>query len=230
MQHVAGIIPTRAGSKGLPDKCMKVVSGQTLIHHAVQQALRTVRSAFVITDSLAHADETRRAGGVPIILDYDVPDHALPEQQEHRAMQMFPELFEEYRSVCRLFVTHPLRSDRDILRGLIRHRETGATVVSVTRADHREHQVLKSDAHGRLVLRTDNPRRPRQEVAVPDLYMVGCFYFATMEEYRRRAFWPADGFEGVEVPLVRTLDIDSRADLERARVLFRVKHALDMTR
>lgn len=226
MEHVAGIIPTRAGSKGLPDKCMQVISGRTLIHHAVQQALRTVRSAFVITDSLAHADEAQRAGAVPIIVDHEVPDDALPEHQERRAMEMFPELFAPFTGVCRLFVTHPLRSDRDILRGLIRYRETGRTVVSVTQALFQEHQLLEH-AGNRWWPYSEDPRRPRQQVRPPVTYLVGCFYLASLEGFKAEAFWPSEGFEAVEVPAIRTLDVDTQGDLDRARVLFKVKSHLD---
>lgn len=226
MERIAGIIPTRGGSRGLVGKCMAKVSGQTLIHHAVRQALRTVGSAYVITDDLDHAAEADRAGAHPVVVDYQVPDDALPEQQEHRAMAMFPELFEGYASVCRLFVTHPLRADRDIHRGVGLHRETGATVVSACHADFREHQELGQAGDYWAPLSAD-PRRPRQKVKPPAAYMVGCFYLATMESYRAHAFWPPEGIRPVFMPTIRAVDIDDAEDLHRARVLWRVRRDLD---
>lgn len=226
MEHVAAIIPTRAGSKGLADKSMAVIDGHSLIHHAVRQALRTIGSAFVITDSPAHAAEARDAGAVSVVVDYRVPDDAIPEQQEQFAMGRFPALFEPYSSVCRLFVTHPLRADRDIMRGLGLHRETQDTVVSVSRAEHREHQVVLRDGP-RWVPRSADPRRPRQQVQPPETYLVGCFYFAPVASYLRHAFWPPEGFRVTEVPTVRAFDVDTAEDLARARLLWRLKGDLD---
>lgn len=235
MSDIAGIIPTRGGSEGLPGKCMATVAGTSLIGHAVQQALRTIGSAYVITDHLEHAEEARRHGAVALVVDHTVPGDALPEHQEHRALfDMFPEILEPYSSVCRLFVTHPLRADHDVLHGMGLHRETGHTVVSMSVAEHQEHQVvlplLGRNNDGRLTTRSVDPRRPRQLVQPADRYLVGCFYLATVESYRRHAFWPPDGFRGVEVPILRALDVDTPQDLERVRMLWGVKDQLDTLR
>lgn len=227
MEQVAGIIPTRGGSKGLPDKCMAVIGGHTLIHHAVRQALRTVGSAIVVTDAERHAEEAQLAGAVPVLVDYEVQDDALPEEQERRAMAICPDLFRPFSSVCRLFVTHPLRADSDILRGVGLHRETGDTVVSACRAEYREHQVVQYTGAGYWAPRVNDPARPRQMVPAPDTYLVGCFYVAGLESYRAHAFWPPHGFRVQKVPTVRAFDIDSVQDLRRAHALWRMKPVLD---
>jgi len=226
VEHIAGIIPTRGGSKGLPGKCMATVSGQTLIHHAVRQALRTVGSAFVITDHLEHAEEANLAGGVGLMVDHAVPDDALPEHQEKRAMAMFPEVFAPYSSVCRLFVTHPMRADVDVLRGIGLHRETGATVISHAVAEHQEHQCILAHGGG-YIARSVDPKRRRQDVQPPEQYLVGCFYLATMASYQRYAFWPPI-FQTVQVPTLRALDVDTPEDLERVRLLWSVRDRLDV--
>jgi len=229
VEHVAAIIPTRAGSTGLPDKCMMPVAGSTLIAHAVRQAVRVLRTrAFVITDSLEHAAEAEAAGGWPVLVDYQVPDDAVPEQQERRAMDMFPELFAGFRSVCRLFVTHPLRSDWDILRAVELHQNTGETVITTTEADFREHQVVRPvDTSGRWGPADSNPARPRQQVSPPEHYLVGCAYVARLKSYRRHAFWPPEGFVPSHVPLIRSLDIDTPSDLALVRKLWPIRHDLE---
>lgn len=208
---------------------MATVGPHSLIGHAVRQALRIFPRAFVITDSLEHAGEAEAHGGWPILVDYQVPHHAIPEQQERRGMDMFPELFEPYDSVCRLFVTHPLRSDRDIRKAVDLHLNTGETVITTTEADHRQHQVVKQvEKGGGLWFPCDiRPARPRQEVPPPEWYLVGCAYVAALESFRRWAFWPPHGFVPAPVPLIRSLDIDTPADLEVVRALWPIRHDLE---
>jgi len=225
---VAAIIPTRAGSKGLPDKCMREVAGVTLIAHAVGQALRTCGSAFLITDNAEHAEEARAAGGIALVQEEAVPGDALPEHQETRAMLAHPELFENYGTVCRLFVTHPLRSDSDILRSLDLHQETGRTVVTSSTALFQKHQVMRAVSHRSHLLRMRDfdPARPRQQVAPPEQYLVGCCYVASRSEYLVRGFWPRAGFETLVVPPVRGLDVDTPEDLELIRTLWPIRDEL----
>ena len=228
---IAAIIPTRHGSKGLSDKNLRTVEGVTLLEIAVRQALRVMGSAYVITDSVTHAEIARAAGAEAIVTPFEVADGALPEDQERWAIEN-SDFFRPYASVCRLFVTHPLRSDADILRGVGLHRETGETVVSTSRAEYREHQVLmrqKGDRSKNAPYhpRSSNPRRPRQDVQPPDTYLVGCFYLATVESFLRYAFWPPRGLIPSPVPSLRALDVDSLSDLERVRMLWKVRVQLE---
>ncbi len=58
------IIPARSGSKGVPDKNMQLVGGETLIARAVRVARETglFDTILVSTDSPDYAEEARRAG------------------------------------------------------------------------------------------------------------------------------------------------------------------------
>ena len=47
MGHVLALIPARGGSKGIPDKNVRPLAGQTLLHYAAQAA-----SASGIVDRL----------------------------------------------------------------------------------------------------------------------------------------------------------------------------------
>jgi CMP-N-acetylneuraminic acid synthetase len=63
-QHVLGIIPARGGSKGIPGKNVRLLSGQPLIAYTFEaaRASRRLTRTILSTDSPEIADAGRRAG------------------------------------------------------------------------------------------------------------------------------------------------------------------------
>jgi sialic acid synthase SpsE/CMP-N-acetylneuraminic acid synthetase len=63
-----GIILARAGSKGLPDKCVRPLLGRPLIEHTFDHALASTRlTAVVLTTDSAQAQELARARKIEVI-------------------------------------------------------------------------------------------------------------------------------------------------------------------
>src|SRR5687767_5348028 len=64
MGHVLALVPARGGSKGIPDKNVRPLAGQTLLHYAAQAASASgiVDRRVLSTDSERVAAEGRRAG------------------------------------------------------------------------------------------------------------------------------------------------------------------------
>lgn len=80
-QQVLGLIPARAGSKGIPGKNLKVFCGQPLISHAIQAARQSERIDRVVvsTDSEEIAAVARTCGAeVPFLRPRDLAEDDTP--------------------------------------------------------------------------------------------------------------------------------------------------------
>jgi len=62
--RVLGLIPARAGSKGVPRKNVRLLAGKPLVQYSIESALRARRLARVVvsTESAEIAEMARRCG------------------------------------------------------------------------------------------------------------------------------------------------------------------------
>ena len=90
MADIIAVIPARSGSKGVPDKNIKLLAGRPLLAYSIAAArlVRGIRRVIVSTDSDRYADIAREYGAeVPFLrpgelardssTDYDVIGHTL---------------------------------------------------------------------------------------------------------------------------------------------------------
>ena len=119
MTEVLAVIPARNGSKGIPDKNIRVIGGKPLLAHSIQHGLQSERITRVIvsTDSLKYAKIAEKYGAeVPFLRppqyaqdlspDIDVFLHALTWLQDKEGY--LPEI------VVHLRPTYPCRLVSDI--------------------------------------------------------------------------------------------------------------------
>ncbi len=119
MADVMAIIPARSGSKGLPDKNIKILAGRPLLAYSIAAAQLTIniQRTIVSTDSEHYASIAREYGAeVPFLRpaeisgdvssDYEFIKHALNWMKENEGYQ--PEYLVHLRP------TTPLREPRHI--------------------------------------------------------------------------------------------------------------------
>lgn len=143
--RILAVVPARSGSKGIPDKNMQALGGNSLIARAglTLKACPNVDRAIISTDSPRYAAEGRRhgleapflrppelstdtAGGVETVI------HAVKAAEKHYG--------EFFGIVLIVEPTCPLRRPDDIEGALKMLVETGAdSVVTVSRADTKYH-------------------------------------------------------------------------------------------
>ena len=152
MANVLAIIPARSGSKGVPDKNIRLLAGFPLIAYSISAArlAENVDRVIVSTDSELYANIARKYGGeVPFLrpseisgdnsTDYDFIKHTLNWMQDNEGLQ--PDYLVHLRP------TTPLRNPAYIREAVerIRHDEYGTALRSVHEMSESAYKTLEID-------------------------------------------------------------------------------------
>ncbi len=224
MARVIATICARGGSKGLPGKNLRPLSGKPLIVHTIEHALacRGIEGVFVTTDDARIAEVAQRAGAqVPYLRPAELATDEAPKLPaiEHLIAHL-ERGGAEIDAVVDLQPTSPLRKPEDI-EAALQLLNDGDLVVSVTEPSHNPYYTLaESDAQGWLHL--SKPARFARRQDAPAVWgLNGSIYVW------RRAALPkaiAEGFWSVRarpyaMPRRRSVDIDDLEDFELAQWL-----------
>ena len=113
MKNIA-IIPARAGSKGLPDKNIKLLNGKPLLQYSVEAALGSgcFDKVMVSTDSEKYAEIAREAGAeVPFLRSaYTSTDKASSWDMVEEVLDGYERLGWTFDTFCLLQPTSPMRT------------------------------------------------------------------------------------------------------------------------
>lgn len=222
--HIA-VVPVRAGSKGIPNKNLKLAGGLPLYLHAVQQGIRTVGQVLVTTDIVEICPDTLPAGCRVVrrpshlasddALMADVLKHLIETEGLGKS------------TIVLLQATSPLREDTDIFAAVTLHAEgRHDMVMSVVRRDS---GVLK---YGSLVgpnfVALSNPAfcfQNRQ--LLPPVYGPnGAVYVFSAAQFIEAGGFPSARIAAVEMPKERSLDIDTESDLQRVHEIMVARGAV----
>lgn len=224
--RVLGLVPARAGSKGVPGKNVRPLAGKPLIVHTLEAALRSRRLIRVVlsTDS-AEMEEIGRSHGVdvpfrrPAELGEDqtpmaaVIRHALDWLAENDGF--VPEI------VVLLQPTSPFREASDIDGAVELLEATGAdSVVSVARippelSGYWQFSLVEGRLEPLMYQRFSD--LPSRRQALPPTYVRnGAVYAFRRESLERHGTLYGLDCRGYEMPAARSVNIDSRADWDAA--------------
>ena len=215
----------RGGSKGLPNKNIKILDGKPLIAHAIEATRESdfVRSHFVSTDSKAIADAARRAGGE---IAFARPAHLATDTSPE--ILAWKHAIEEVRALGRSFdlmlsvpTTSPLRRSEDIDRAIRKALESDADlVITVSEARNNPYfNMVELDASGRakIVCPQSSPVGRQSAPLVFDMTTVA---YVAKPEYVLRARTLMEGdVRAIVVPPESAIDIDDALDFAFAEFL-----------
>lgn len=208
------IIPARGGSKGIPKKNLQKIHGRSLLEITIRSAQMAdcFREIVVSTDDQEIETQARRLGAW--VMDQpDASDTSLPDQAEAFVLSRLT----DFDVVCRLFVTTPFRSVKDICEPvrMVKDGEASA-VVSVTAPTHYPSQHVRSSGDGFYAGHLQRVwKQPRQYWS--DLRVLnGAVYVSRLDHFRERGYFSPET-KLYEMPACRSFDIDTLADLEEAR-------------
>jgi CMP-N,N'-diacetyllegionaminic acid synthase len=222
---VVAIVPIRAGSKGLPGKNVIPVAGIPLYLHSVSQGLRTVGQVLLSTD-IDEIDNSILPSGCTLCRR---PSELATDDTPMDAVvgHLIKEQALAGKTLVLLQATSPLRLDRDILAALelfgTRQYDMVLSVVE------RERGVLK---YGILEGKQFNALRAhhfcflnRQQLP-PVHGPNGAVYVFDADRFTDVGGFPCQKIGAVEMPVERSVDIDTLADLNRVEEIMCSRNAV----
>lgn len=229
-KSVLGVIPARAGSKGLPGKNKKIIFGKPLISWTIEQAnaCKEIDRLLVSTNDIDIVSIAQSHGlNVPFVRPgeiakdssstVDVLLHAINWLEENEGY--------EVGYILKLQPTSPLRLASDISGAIRKLKETGAkAVVSVCKSGHHPWwtNTLPDNECMANFLRPDIINKSRQEL--PDFYQLnGAIYLAEVSYLKQYGtFFGPDTF-AFKMPAKRSVDIDTQYDFEIAKLFMKTQ-------
>ena len=140
MKNIA-IIPARSGSKGLPDKNIRMVNGKPLMAYTIEAALESgcFDTVHVSTDSEKYAEIARQYGAdVPFLRSEALAtDTASTWDAVREALANYEKLGKTFDSVMLMQPTTPLRTGSDVKAAYaLRDEKNAKSVIGVCEVDH----------------------------------------------------------------------------------------------
>ena len=214
------IIPARGGSQRLPRKNIADFLGRPMLAHTVDAAIESGCFARVVvsTEDDEIAEAARRAGALvdrrrPELATHQVGlvdvclDFLDREEREGRPWQ----------NLACLYATAPMRNAKDI-RDTMALLEPGhcGFAMAVTSYDHYPHQALKFEAGAALIPMWPDLVTKRGSDLPPLRCGNGSTYAVNVAEFRKHRSFYGPNLRGHDMPRDRSVDIDTRDDLEFA--------------
>jgi len=220
------VIPARGGSKGVPRKAERLVAGVPLLARTIRAATqaRSVARVIVSTDDTRYAALAREHGAeVPFLRPAHLAtDHAsMIDVMVDLLARLAADGFALPEWLVLLQPTSPFTTGEDIDQARCLADGRADAVVSVCRSDVQPDWLRRPDAEGWLApLGSLDVKQHTPRQAMPTTYRLnGALYWVRTRVFlAERTFLPRCT-RHFEMPLARSLDIDSPFDLELANWL-----------
>ena len=223
MRNLA-IIPARSGSKGLPDKNIKLLLDKPLMAYSIEGALESgcFDEVMVSTDSERYAEIARSwNANVPFLRsEATSTDSASSWDMVEEVLNGYKALGQEFDTFCLLQPTSPLRTAEDI-RGAYHLYETLASfaVVSVCETEHSPLWSGQLPKNHEFIdfIRPDVAKR-RQDAGT--FYRLnGAIYIVKISEFKADKFLYTKGSFAFIMDQKHSVDIDTELDFSLAETI-----------
>jgi len=230
------LIFARGGSKGLPNKNIRPLSGKPLIQWAVETAFEVseISRVIVSTDSLEIAEIAMSCGAdVPFMRpDYLASDTAAElDAWKHALAYLRDEELAMPTTMVSLPVTAPLRTAEDVSKAIQLFRTTDSElVVAVSEAQRSPYFNMLARQNDLFTLVNPSVEVSRRQDA-PDLYDLSTVVYVASTEFVLGCSRILDGrTRAILIPRMHAVDIDEEIDFEIAEFLMEkrlTKEAID---
>ncbi len=216
------IIPARGGSKGIPNKNLAEVGGQSLVTRAVNSAIQSgvIDAVVVSSDDRNILEAAKIAGAIAVERPSDLAtDTAAIEDAITHALQKFSESHPTPTTLVLLQPTSPLRQASSISDAVLLFNENGSvgSVYGVTEAEHHPYKTfIANDSTLLPVGSIEDLSRSRQEL--PKAYrQSGSIYVVGVQDFLESNSLFVSPVRWIEVGREEAIDVDTPADLEAVR-------------
>lgn len=228
MLHTLGFVFARGGSKGVPNKNLRLLDGKPLIAHAIEAALqsRSINRVIVSTDSLEIAHEARKHGAeVPFMRPLELATDTAPERLAWRhAIEQMERIDGKRLDVfVSIPPTCPLRIPSDIDRAVdALVAGDGDIVLSATDASCNPYFnmiTIAENGAAELAAKPNGNVARRQDA--PKVYELTAVAYAARRDpiFQFDSIFDCDA-RAIEIPAERAVDIDTEFDLKLAEFLY----------
>lgn len=213
---IIAIIPARGGSKGIPQKNIRLLAGKPLIAYTVDYALKSkyIDTVVVSTEDQEIAAISYKYGAEiikrPAILAQD--DSPTIDAVLH-VLEALKIQNEEQNVVVLLQPTSPLRNSEDIDSAIdLFLKNECDSIISVCESEHPPYWAYKIDDHYlKPIMGNDFLKKRRQEL--PKSYMPnGAIYISTVGVLNKYKSFNSSRRLPYLMPAIRSVDIDNELD------------------
>ncbi len=224
------IIPARSGSKGLPDKNIKIINGKPLIAWSIEAGLKSkyIDRLIVSTDSEKYAEIAKDFGAeVPFIRpDKISTDESSRKDVIKHSLDFFKNKNELYDYIVLLEPTSPLTTETDIDTGIekLLLDKSAESIVGVSLSEVSHPDFLVNLKNGFLNFINENQKSSvirRQDLE--DLYFYdGTLYISEIDSYLEKEFYHEKTL-GYVTPKWKSLEIDDMYDFIMVEAIMQYK-------
>lgn len=224
MKNLA-IIPARSGSKGIPNKNIKLLNGVPLIAYTIKAALDSgmYDRVMVSTDSEEYAEIARAWGAeVPFLRSPETStDKSSSWSVVKEVLDNYAQMGETFDTLTLLQATSPLRTGKHIQEAFQLLEEKNAeAVVAVNETGTPMERLRHLEPELRLGAFAEKPHvyHPRQSF-LPTYQVNGAIYLWRTEKFSLDATIYTDAAVGYEMSRNYAFDIDDQDDFLLAEAI-----------
>lgn len=217
--RILGIIPARGGSKGVPDKNIKILGDKPLIAYTISQALESnLVSKIIVSSDNDAIIETAIAFGAEV--PFVRPEHLATDAASSIAVVQHAVAFLEaqgefFDAVCLLQPTSPFREKGFIDKAIAAFTEKNTdALISALPVPHElnPHWVFEPDQCGFLTISTGEIEIiTRRQDLPPAFFRDGSIYITKIESIKKDSFY-GDSLSYIESNPDLYVNIDTMAD------------------
>jgi CMP-N,N'-diacetyllegionaminic acid synthase len=217
------VIPARSGSKGLPDKNIKLLNGKPLIHYSIEVAQQIFNNEDICisTDSDKYIKIAEQTGlKVPFVRPETLStDNATTQDVLLHCLDFYEQKGVFYDYILLLQPTSPFREKKHLEDILMANIEKSDMIVSVKETDSNPYYVLlEENEEGYLKKLMKGEFTRRQDC--PKVYEYnGSIYLIKVSSLKEKLISSFTKIKKYEMHSKYSLDIDSEIDFKLAEVL-----------
>ena len=224
MKNIA-IIPARSGSKGLPDKNIKMLSGKPLIAWSIEAAISSgvYDEVMVSTDSEKYADIARSFGAkVPFLRSAEASSDTSSSWDAVREVILkYQELGQHFDTFTLLQPTSPLRSADDIKGSFDQMLDKNArTIVSVCETEDSPYTCnTLPESMSMQDFFIEEYKNTRRQDLLKCYRLNGAIYLSKVDDFLKDGDIYASDCYAYIMDGTRSVDIDTDLDFKIAQLL-----------
>lgn len=186
-KKVLAIIPARGGSKGIPKKNIKAISGKPMIIYTIEAAkeCQYIDKVIVSTDNEEIAEIAMKAGA---IVPFSRPEELATDEAEligvvMHAVEFYERKGDHYDIIVLLPPTNPLRTGEDIQKALEYYiRKQGKSLLSISEASDEAGRMRCFGEQSEMIRVVENVKNEEKKEPTKYYKINGAIYINSMSE------------------------------------------------